>query len=184
MQNLIESKIEAVRTDLIGVISPMQVQVGHLSNKMTSFDKHMARFRNEVANINNLRNQMHQVVDDNIQLSSGLKAMDTRIEEMSGKVGNVTLNYARRIGDLEKKLSELDKYVHKPNNFCELIKNETEKIDTRLTERIKELSLEIQDKHIERIKETKLFEEWQSKQEEFYKLNADGLKDLKADFAS
>ena len=56
LQNLIESKIEAVRTDLIGVISPMQVQVGHLSNKMTSFDKHMARFRNEVANINNLRN--------------------------------------------------------------------------------------------------------------------------------
>ena len=103
---------------------------------------------------------------------------------MSGKVGNVTLNYSRRIGDLEKKLHDLDEYVHKPNNFCELIKNETEKIDTRLTERIKELSLEIQDKHIERIKETKLFEEWQSKQEEFYKLNADGLKDLKADFAT
>ena len=47
---------------------------------------------------------MHTVIDDNTELSSSLKQMDLKMHEVTGKVGNVTLNYARRIGDQEKKL--------------------------------------------------------------------------------
>ena len=77
----------------------------------------------------------------------------------------------------------MDVFVHKPSNILELMKNETDKIDKRLTKKIQELNQEIQDKHIARIAETKLFEEWQTKSEEFYNLNKDGLKDLCSDFA-
>ena len=70
---MIDNKIQAVHTDLRSVINPMQVQVGQLSSKMTTFDRTMAKFRNEVANINNLRNSMQQVIDDNVELSAELK---------------------------------------------------------------------------------------------------------------
>ena len=65
-----------------------------------------------------------------------------------------------------------------------MMQNETEKIDARLTKQIKELREQIEDNNIERINETKLNEEWQQKQEEFYKLNSMGLKELKAEFAT
>ena len=51
--------------------------------------------------------------------------------------------------------------MHKPNNFKEMMQNETEKIDARLTKQIKELREQIEDNNIERINETKLNEEWQ-----------------------
>ena len=51
--------------------------------------------------------------------------------------------------------------MHKPNNFQQMLQLETERIDTRLTEQIKELSQQLEEKNLERIQETKLFEEWQ-----------------------
>ena len=125
---------------------------------------------------------MHTVIDENVELSANLRHMDTKVQQMSDKIGNMTLSYGRRIGDQDKKLDRLDALVHKPNNFLQLMKNETEKIDRRLTKKIQEVEKDVCEKHLIRVQETKTFEEQQAKQEEFYKLSFDGLKDLRLDF--
>ena len=104
-----------------------------MNAKITKFDETMGRYRNEVANIAKLRDTMHDITLSNMEAGSRLDNMDTKILELKNTTGNMTITYPRSIHDIEVKLHKLDTEVHKPNNFLEMMKNETDKIDKRLT---------------------------------------------------
>lgn len=71
--------------------------------------------------------------------------MDHRVNEINEKVGGVTLSYSNRLSIQDKKLRELDAFVHKPNNFMTILKSETEKIDQRLMKKLSHLDESIQE---------------------------------------
>lgn len=146
---------------------------------MTEFDDSIGRFRNEVANIVKLREQMYDSVHQNEELKSEVYKHDKMIQEMNGKLNNTTLSLKRSVGDLEKKVQNLDTFVHKPSKVEEKIQTANEKVESRLSNRIDELLQQMHDLNNERISDKKLFEEWQSQQNEFYKLNFDSVKELR-----
>lgn len=73
LEKLINFKIDACRTHCLQVINPMQTAVVKLGTKMTSFDETMSKFRNEVANIMKLRQQMHTVIEDQMEIKSAVQ---------------------------------------------------------------------------------------------------------------
>ena len=73
MEKLINFKIEACRDHVLQVVHPMQTSVSKLGTKMTSFDETVSKFRNEVANIMKLRQQMHTVIEDQMEIKSAVQ---------------------------------------------------------------------------------------------------------------
>jgi len=62
----------------------------------------MGRFRNEVANIVKLREQMYDSVFQHEQINAVVVKTEKDVAELKGKFGNMTLNHSRQIGDLDK----------------------------------------------------------------------------------
>jgi len=89
LETLIDKKVEATQDMLNGKINPIQLQVSKQASKMQLFEQQMIKFRNEVANIGKLRQQMHQVIDDNINLQSILTDCEAKISELTSKVANM-----------------------------------------------------------------------------------------------
>lgn len=86
---------------------------------------------------------MHTVIDESTKLEAFMTSMDITVKDIKDKVGNMSLNYARRIGDQESRLTKLDEYVHKPNNILDVLKKETERTEVRISKKIADVQLEL-----------------------------------------
>ena len=118
----------------------MQLSLDKLYHKMTGFDMAVAGFRNEIANIQKLRSSMHQCLDDNVELRSNFEQMEGKVSETSYKVGNMSLSYARRLGELDEKLKKLDNYVHRPSAFPGMLKDSVDKLESKIVARQRDLN--------------------------------------------
>lgn len=104
--------------------------------------------------------------------------MDKTVQDLKDKVGNQALSNARRIGEQESRLTKLDEFVHKPTNTLEIIKKETDRIDARLTKKIKEVIEDIDKEKNDRLADMRQYEEWIAQHEKYYNLNVEAIQNI------
>lgn len=139
LEDLINKKVYEARNKVMGTVNPLITNYKNLNYRLGQFSENMNTFRNEVVNISKLRSDMSVAVDEYTDIKSQVQSIDLKLTDTLSRLSNMSLSYAKRIGEQEAKLSKLDIFVHKPNNFLSTLKRECEKIDTRLTLKMEEL---------------------------------------------
>ena len=125
---------------------------------------------------------MIECTEANLENSIKIDKIDQLAIENSAKIGESTLSFSKRLHELDGRVKTLDELLHKPNNFMELLRKETDKIDTRISNKVLSLQEQVAELESKRERDNLSLQAWQIGCDEIAALNADHFQKMNRNY--
>ena len=123
-----------------------------------------------------------ECTEQNIENVAKIENLDRVARDNAAKIGDSTLSFSKRLHEFDRRLKKFDELLHKPNNFLDVMRKETEKIDVRLTDKTVELQTRLEEFETEHERLRLNLETWQSQAESIAALNSEHFKTMNKNY--